>query len=400
MTLSSACAGYGLGALTVCGADPIVATMEETFGARMSAARSRPRLRAIAPNVLLALGSVVLVSLATEVAFRLYFRETLSTGYLQEQLGRTWLGEFTRPSAQAELRYELKPGVDVNWGGIRVVTSGDGRRISPFRHDSVANPALKVAILGDSSAFGWGVEYDHTYGALLQQQLEQWLGRPVELRNFGVPGYNSQQERLCFEAHVLPWQPDLMVLDYDFNDADPIEGKPLNYIAADYGDNPLHSVAIKWYLRSRQQRRINRVMWLPEEDPQHPTKVYLHYRVAGPLYDQHLHELEIIGQEAARHHIRLIAFIFNTWLEPHADFEEDPFYTLLHQPMVRALQRYGFSVVDSYALCQQVMAVNGWNNLSPLWVRPDDGHPNALAHALIAQALFEHIITAGMVDGP
>jgi hypothetical protein len=67
---------------------------------------------------------------------------------------------------------------------------------------------------------------------------------------------------------------------------------------------------------------------------------------------------------------------------------------------VRALERDGYSVVDSYPLSQQVMAANNWNNLSPLWVGPADGHPNAAAHALIAQTLFERIVGDGLVDAP
>ena len=366
-------------------------------GTPVDGARSARWRRNLVVNGLLVLGSVALVTLATELAFRLYFHGTLSTPYLQEQIDHTWLGEFTRPSAQADLRYELKPDVDLNWGGVRLVTSSDGRRISPA-HPAPLHPALKVAILGDSSSFGWGVSYEDTYGEVLRQLLEQRLGRPVELRNFSVPGYNSQQERLCFETHVLPWKPDVVILHYDFNDADPIEGKPINYMAADYGDNPLHSVAIKWYRRGLQQRRINRVMWLTEEDPQHPTKVYRHYRCAGPLYDQHLRALAAIATEAVRHHIRVIAFVFNPWLQRQTDPTQDPFYTLLHQPIVHALQQDGYAVVDSYPLYQQVMADNGWDDLRPFWVLPTDGHPNAAGHRFIARALFEHMMAAGIVD--
>ncbi len=360
-------------------------------------ATSRTLLRRIAPNLLLVFGSVVLVSLATEVAFRIYFHGTLATEYLQQEVNATWLGDFTQPSANTALRYELKPGVDVNWGGVRVVTSTDGTQRIASAHAPPAHPALKIAVLGDSSSFGWGVPYEQTYGELLRQLLEQRLGQPVEVRNYSVPGYNTAQERVVFESYVLPWKPDLLILHHDFNDADPIEGKPLNYMAADYGDNPLRSVAIKWFLRGIYQRQINRVMWVPE-DPQHPTQVYAHYRCAGPLYEQHLRDLAAIAQEATRHHIRLLAFIFNPWLQRQTDFEQDPFYTLLHQPLARALQSDGFTVVDSYPLYQQVMASNGWENLSPLWVGPKDAHPSASGHGFIARVLFEDILSTGMLD--
>src|SRR5579862_6475733 len=101
--------------------------------------------RSIAANIGLLVGSLIVVGLPIELACRVHFQGTLATAYLQRQIDSTFLGDFTQPSAQADLRYELKPEVDVDWLGVRVVTSNDGRRVSPDRRDLAAPPdALKV----------------------------------------------------------------------------------------------------------------------------------------------------------------------------------------------------------------------------------------------------------------
>ena len=46
-----------------------------------------------------------------------------------------------------------------------------------------ADPAVRVALIGDSTAFGWGVEYESIYGEILRRELEKNLGAPVALRN-------------------------------------------------------------------------------------------------------------------------------------------------------------------------------------------------------------------------
>jgi lysophospholipase L1-like esterase len=339
--------------------------------------------------------AVIVAGLVAEVFSRIYLKGTLSREYLQRQVDLTWLGDFTQPHADPELVYELKPGVNVNWRGVRVVTASDGsRRIDPERKESDESGVMKIAILGDSSSFGWLVDFRDSYGEVLQRLLQQ-SGRQADVRNFSVPGYNSQQARVAFMRHVLPWKPHFVIVHHDFNDADPINAKPVDYMAPDYGDNVFHSVAIKWASRSLHQLRAGRDRAIAEEDSVGQARVYRNYRTAGPLYDRHLRELETIAREAAAAGIRPIAFVHNPWIEPQTSFDRDPFYTFLHVPVVRALRSYGYTVIDSYPLYQRAMAENGWTNLAPFWVIPPaDAHPSPLGHAVIARALFEQINSA------
>jgi len=74
--------------------------------------------------------------------------------------------------------------------------------------------AVRVAFLGDSFTWGWGVRQ----GAVFTDRLQDLLGRGVEIRNLGVNAYGTGQERLLLESDVLGWQPDVVVVMFCWND--------------------------------------------------------------------------------------------------------------------------------------------------------------------------------------
>jgi lysophospholipase L1-like esterase len=339
---------------------------------------------------------VIAVLILADLAIRAIFANEVSTRRLRAREDTSVVAEFTRPSRDPGLVFELRPATDVRWAGVRVVTDSDGyARISAGRK-AVERPDVKIALLGDSTSFGWRVEYEDTYGEALRRMLEARSGRSVEVRNFSVPGYNSHHERVCLQNRVLPWKPDLVILHYDFNDADPIDTKPADYLAPEYGDNPLHSALVKLVVRRMRLIQLRRMTTAVAEEPGNPEKFLHGYRISGPQYDRHLRELESLSESARALNIPVVAFIFDTWLSRQADPEKDPLYIFLHKPIAEKMKGWGYSVVDSYLHYQSLMADRGWEDLSPLWVDRSDGHPNPEGHAFIAQMLFDHLMSSGL----
>lgn len=73
--------------------------------------------------------------------------------------------------------------------------------------------ARRVVVVGGSTAFGFGASSDDaTLPGQLEALLRQATGRPVEVLNAGVPGYNAAQSLLQLELVLLPLQPDLVVI--------------------------------------------------------------------------------------------------------------------------------------------------------------------------------------------
>ena len=81
---------------------------------------------------------------------------------------------------------------------------------------------LRVAVLGDSFTFGWGVPAEQAWPALLEERLDAELARAgidAEVLNFGVPGYNTWLELLHWRRVVSRYAPDVVLLGYYSNDA-------------------------------------------------------------------------------------------------------------------------------------------------------------------------------------
>ena len=79
-------------------------------------------------------------------------------------------------------------------------------------------PAIRVALLGDSSAAGYGLErVEETPGALLASGISEHADRRVYLRDFAVVGARSPDLRAQIDR-ALPIEPDVAVILIGVND--------------------------------------------------------------------------------------------------------------------------------------------------------------------------------------
>ena len=342
----------------------------------LSASRKRATL-------LLAVISVVLSCAAAESFVRLFLSEHVDTALLRARLAEIAIDIFAEPVADPELFFALKPNLDVQFGGSRIRTGPDAYRI-PIRPRAFNADAARVAVLGDSSAFGWRVNYEQSYPELFRQYLEEQLGVEIELRNYSVPGYNSRQQIRLFHSRVAEFDPDLLILHHDLNDSLPRDEMTRNLPPPpEYGDNALHSSLLKLVFRSlaiARERRYQRF-----DEAQH-TYVE-HYIASGPLYDAHLDELERFSKELHKLGLPIIAVLFYAYSEASPDLEQDPIYADLLKPLSVKMSAMGYQVLDLYPAYQARMRDRNLKDLRSFWISPTDAHPNALGHRFIARQL-------------
>lgn len=242
--------------------------------------------------------ALVLGFVLGEIVVRVFFRDEIDIDRARERQEEPYIGNLIEPAANPELLYQLRMGLLEEWRGVLVATSEtEPRRISTFL-DAPAKPAIRVALVGDSSAFGWAIEYESSYAEICRQELEVTLGVPVELRNYGVPGYGSLQERIRFEETVVAWKPDVLILHYDHNDPNPTNTAPVDYIAPEYGENIFHSALVRLVMRRLRVMANRRTIhfFIEGEDPDWKELRGCGY--AGAYWDAHLAELTRIGRAA------------------------------------------------------------------------------------------------------
>jgi lysophospholipase L1-like esterase len=118
------------------------------------------------------------------------------------------LGWKGAPGAEGTLvTTETEFGVRFNSAGLR------GAEYDLTKPDGVT----RVAVLGDSFAWGYGVEQDDNFAAVLEERLNE-AGYPVEVLNFGLTGYGTDQDYLAYLELARAYDPDIVILAFYEND--------------------------------------------------------------------------------------------------------------------------------------------------------------------------------------
>lgn len=136
-----------------------------------------------------------------------------------EETGGVSLRGIIQPHPSDSIIYTLKPNLDLTFVRARVITNSCGMR-SPERPIAKAPGVYRIALLGDSFAFAWGVEQSKSFAQILENNLNRIAAgsRRFEVLNFGVPGYSTFQEVALFEEVGLDFDPDAVLVYFVQND--------------------------------------------------------------------------------------------------------------------------------------------------------------------------------------
>jgi lysophospholipase L1-like esterase len=320
------------------------------------------------------------------------------------------VGQFTprvtELHADPALRFRLKPlAHDVR--SYPTVGSRAGFDV-PYRINSqglrdverpVEKPAgtQRIAVLGDSIAFGFGVEREQAFPALLERRLaERFPGRPIEVLNFGVPGYDTAQEAALLEQVAAPFAPDLVLITYFVNDVEP------------EFDETTEPVAVRWARRlglsgvdrGAENRGLERATWFLRR----------HSRAAELVLGQAFlalrrHGIEsvlranYVPRSAGWEKVRTSLARARDWCQtrgielhlacfPYLPGLGERYAWEQEEGRVLELAReLGLQVHDASEQYPPVTA-------SSLYVHPADVHPNAQAHAWFADWLAHELTSA------
>ncbi len=101
---------------------------------------------------------------------------------------------------------------------VFVVTNEDGLR-TPYSRDAFRKYGTRIAMLGDSFTFGYGVQQEASLPSRLEALLREKLANTdLAVLNAGIVGYAPLLERLLFENIVIHYDPTLVLLILDPTD--------------------------------------------------------------------------------------------------------------------------------------------------------------------------------------
>jgi lysophospholipase L1-like esterase len=268
-------------------------------------------------------------------------------------------------SDDPKIGHEHGPNRKAQLMGVKVETNSKGQRDREIPYERTPG-LLRIAMVGDSLTMGWGVPFESLFSKQVERLYEK-AGRTAEVVNLGVGNWNTVQEVQYFLTKGYKYNPDIVVLNYFVNDAEPTPAKreqPSWLLRRCYS-----CVFFKGRLDTLLRQITTRQNWVD---------YYL------GLYDG--------GKSKG-------------WLDARAAIKQLADYCkannirllIAHLPELHDVQNYRFGVVTE--LVRQ--AANEYNvpfvDLLPnlqfqasedLWVTPPDPHPNAFANELIASGLF------------
>lgn len=277
--------------------------------------------------------------------------------------------ELKVASSNPRLGHLHKADARAHLMGVDIALSSAGLRDQEYPRQP--GTKRRLLFLGDSLTLGWGVAQHQTFADLLEQALPD-----TEILNFGVGNYNTEQEVELLLERGFEFCPDEVVVFWFINDAEPTPSRsPWIVLGRCRGLTLLWSSLqrLSWHWRGR---------------------TYLdHYR--------ELYEAEAMGwQRQQEAFARLKALCadkevgLKVILLPELHILDPYPFEEIHSRVRAMLEAQGISVLDVREAFAEV------EEPGLLWVAPDDAHPNADGHALIAKACSEFLHQPPEVTAP
>lgn len=285
-------------------------------------------------------------------------------------------GDLLQFSSNSRIGWELQPDRPHhghNAAGFR----------GPQRDEIKPKETWRIAVLGDSITYGLGVDYNRTYSAELERLLRE-RGESVEVLNFGVPGFNSNQELAILNDRVWNYDPDMVIMTFSTDDVETtpivieIGGQPILF-RNQYESNFWFDSTAHWWLvgHSELYRRIYRGIVMLSMDI--PNDKY-YYMYVSP--ETAFNNIRAVSNECRKRNVSFLLVLSPHLLpiDPNCDVSE-------YGP---ALDRIRALVAESEIDMVDLGPVYARYTNGELKVAPphDCEHPNALGHAEAAHAII------------
>lgn len=307
--------------------------------------KNRPRFKLIVGNLLIFLCLIGVVAMVAETNMRFFLIRTDSFGVSLS--ARKWFAVYTRLNSMGCR--------DPEW--------------------SVAKPngVRRIAVVGDSFTYGWGVEEESDrFTNVLHEKFEEARAGRVEMMNVAFPGWGSGDQAAPVMGMIEKYAVDEIVLAYVFNDIEKLlptspEFNPLRPPQPRWF-NPDSSCVVDWLFRTfvlpRSPTVRGHAKWLADGF-QNPDVWAEHRRQLLAIRD--------ICQE------RGVAF--RVVLIPFLRVGESYPRERLHEQLSHFLRGESIEFVD-------LLPVVANRNPRELAVNHLDAHPNVEAHRLFAEAIW------------
>lgn len=316
-------------------------------------------------EILLLLGSLVCVLLAAEGALRLLgLAEPGASGY-------------------APVNTKRRGMAPTNSRGYR-----DDERVLEKR------PGTKRLVsLGDSFAWGAGIEWDDTYAQRLARILPRRRREPWEVVQLALPGMSTVDQASQLHEEGLAYAPDVVLLGYVLNDSEDPEAAEARR-ARDWAEEKREKREPRLLDGSALFRVVSSRIYATAENHRRLAGYRSMYRPQAPGWVAGQKALKLMGSLCTERGVPLVVAIFPLFGQP---LDRSYPFAAIHAQVAQAASAAGAKVVDLYPayarLRWELLVVDG----------AADEHPNEIAHRIAADVLrkaLDDVVTAPAKTAP
>lgn len=248
--------------------------------------------------------------------------------------------------------------------GVMVKTNSYGYRDREF---SLEKPpgVLRIVMLGDSFTEGWGAPEQETFSKRIERRYNE-QGIPAEVINTGVGNYNTIQEVELFLTEAYRFHPDIVVLNFAFNDAEPVpHERPPSFL--------MRYCYSCIFLMGRYDA-LKRMVFGGQDWAEYYLGLFGDGTTPGWLAAKAA--LKRLADYCKQNNIQLL-------VANHPELHDVKHYRF--QKITDLIR--GAAAENNAAFIDLLPYVQDQDSAS-LWVTPPDPHPNGLAHKFLADGIF------------
>ena len=161
------------------------------------------KLKRFSQNLLLLLTTLLVMTIAGELAVRVFSNLSVPLIKRNQKLGKTYRENSTREIMGPESKQKVQ--IRINEEGFRTLP----------RPTAKPSGTIRIAIIGDSQIAAINTREENTMAVLLEDKLNlQYPQMHWEVFNFGVSGANTAQEFNLYRELVRKYSMDIIVCAY------------------------------------------------------------------------------------------------------------------------------------------------------------------------------------------
>jgi lysophospholipase L1-like esterase len=320
-------------------------------------------------NVVVLVVAIVVGCGAMELALRVIFAHSLDFSMEMWK----YAVQLKRPVENPELSFAHVPNRSAFLMGVLVSINSDGLRDRDFSRSKPAG-VYRILLLGDSTTMGWGVRQEDTAAKSLERKLNAHPPsgyQHVEVINAGVGNYDTVQEITYYETVGHTYDPDLVILVFFINDAEPVPVEKKAFLID------------RSYLIAFATNRFDGVLRHTGVRPDWKKYYASLYDDDKPGFQECKNALRSLADSTRRNDTKLLVAILPELRQINGD--SYPFQAA-HQKIKDVL------TAENVPVLELIKGLKDHGPESTLWVTPLDDHPNAKAYNLISDQLEQWVL--------